>query len=326
MILKARWTSVCWTVVFLAAALPGLSQEQKTISLGGLFEANANTRHGYGLAGGLTLDYGFTGSLAGGLKLDFGSDFYAVSSFEALAFGRLYVLKNLLPYPLFVQLDGGYIRLFEGDRSASTILAGGQIGIRFPVKRFYTEQYIRFGWPTGFGLGIIVGGRFDLKSPARDPAEPPPVPVPEPVPEPPPEEAPPEPVPPGDPEPETAVEAPLPIEIIFYPYASDFSYSGEDWEPLMEYNQAALREAAYFLLAHPRYTVEITGYANPVLGTTEEETTALLPLSERRARFIKDYLTGFGVDPSRISARGSGGGRASSSAQRRSAELNFIGP
>jgi hypothetical protein len=163
-------------ILLIGLAFSVFAQEKNTISAGVLVEANANTRHGYGLAGGIIGDYGFTDWFAAGVKLDYGTDFYDVSSFEALAFGRFYLQPSFMPFPLFAQVGAGFISLYEDDRSVASVLADGSLGIRFPIKNFYTEQYVRFGWPTGFGFGLAIGYRFNRKAPP--PLEtPPPEPV-----------------------------------------------------------------------------------------------------------------------------------------------------
>jgi outer membrane protein OmpA-like peptidoglycan-associated protein len=279
-------------------SVPG--QEKNTLSAGILVEANANTRHGYGLAGGLTADYGITNNFALGIKGDFGTDFYDVSSAEALAFGRYYFLNTPLGYPLFVQAGAGLSMLFEKDQSVMTALGEGGIGIRFPIKKFYTEQYLRFGWPAGFGFGIALGYRFDLK-PSRPnvqeqrqedgPVVPDPV-LPEPVFYEPPE-----------------LEFLRNAKIIFSADLANFE-SMENYPEIFENNINILHTAASFLTARPDYTLTITGHANPVLKTEAEDEESLRPLSLQRAEYIKARLVSLGIEPERISTAGVGGQNA----------------
>jgi outer membrane protein OmpA-like peptidoglycan-associated protein len=296
--------------------------QQNSFSLGLFPEANANTRRGYGLAGGIVADYGITDRIAAGLKVDFGSDFYDVSSFEALAFGRYYFFNTPPFFSLFVQAGTGLVMLFEGDRMVPSVLGDGALGVRFPIKKFYTEQYIRFGWPTGFGFGLVVGYRFGLKPP-------PPAPEPEPVILPPPPSGP-EPTPPPVPEPEPAMlsleslpepvmpppeplpeEAPVVIpeglEIFFPPNVARFTEGGSAWLPFHNHNTVVLNAIAGFLKDHAEYSIHITGHANPVLGTKEEETGKLVPMSIDRAEFVRDELVYLGIDAGRISVSGAGG-------------------
>ncbi|MDR2470625.1 MAG: hypothetical protein LBD09_00770, partial [Treponema sp.] len=278
--------------LFCCAAASVRAQEKRSVSLGLLLEANANTRHGYGLAGGLMGDYGITDRLAAGLKADAGSDFYDVSSLEFLAFGRYYFLQFKTPAPVFAQLGAGMITLFEEDRRVSSILADGSVGIRFPFNKFYAEPYLRFGWPHGFGFGLAAGYRFSPRKPPP-PVEPEPVVEPEPYVEP---------EPPGP-----VIEEELEEEfgddfvrrddgsivympaVFFRSYYADFGTHGLP-EGIIENNIAILDNVAEFLKNHPDYTVEITGYANPVLGSPREEREKLAPLSLARAEFIKAEL------------------------------------
>jgi outer membrane protein OmpA-like peptidoglycan-associated protein len=310
---------VLWT-------FPVSGQEKNTISTGVLVEANANTRHGYGLAGGIIGDYGITDNFALGIKGDFGTDFYDVSSVEALAFGRYYFLNTPLSFPFFLQAGAGLSMLFEGDKSVPTVLGEGGIGIRFPIKKFYTEQYLRFGWPFGFGFGIVVGYRFGFKPSLPDIRDwqheggtsiPDPV-LPEPVLYEPPEE----PKPPEEPEP-PELESLKSMEIIFIANMADFESLGEAHLKTFEDNINVLNAVAYFLKAHEDYTLTITGHANPVEKTPTEEEESLRPLSLQRAEYVKARLVNFGIDPERISVAGAGGQGADPQNIVRNRKANF---
>jgi hypothetical protein len=287
-------------LLFLALCLS--AQEKGTISLGILGEANANTRHGYGLAGGLFADYGITDHIAAGLKADYGTDFYDVSSLEGLAYGRYYFLDTFIPFPFFVQLGGGMIILLEKEKKVTSFLVDGSIGIRFPIKKFYTEQYLRFGWPTGFGFGIVLGYRFGAKDKAL------------PLPPPPPAISPPPPPPPPPP-PVVKEEEPIIPEVpdlVFRANNADFAGRDTDTErgldpQTIEANNRVLDIVSSFLKAHNTYNVLIEGYANPILGTGEEEAQRLLPISRARAEFARNELVRRGVDPEKIGINGEGG-------------------
>jgi hypothetical protein len=301
----------CWLVCVLFVIFSVFSvfgQEKKTFSLGVLAEANANTRHGYALAGGLMMDYGFTDRFALGLKGDVGSDFYNVVSWEALMFGRFYLLNNTLPFNIFLQVGAGGIGLYEEDgNSALTVLGDGAIGIRFPIKKFYVEQYLRFGWPTGFGFGIAAGYRFGSKRGEKVDVVVPEYPI----------------IAEND-EPVFEVEiAALPDvgEIIFRANYADFA--GKDVDPrsglddaVIESNMKILRTVAALMVINPDYVLLIEGFANPVLGTRMEEEYTLVPLSRNRAVFVKDELVKIGADSERISVFGAGSRGAQTDATR----------
>jgi outer membrane protein OmpA-like peptidoglycan-associated protein len=311
-------------LAFPAFSLPG--QEQGTISRGILGEVSTNTRKGLSFNGGLITDYSFTDRITTGLKTNYGTDFHDVSALEASVFGRYYLFTR--PY-VFVQLGAGYMRLFEDDRYANTVLAEGSAGIRFPIKQFYAETYVRFGWPIGFGAGLVLGYSFipkplsaeppSVEPPAEEPAKE--TPEPEPVQEegftPPKELF-------GDDFIETPDNNLLYIpEIFFRPYAVDFA--GEiEGSAAGEHNRQVLRNITEFLTQRPGYTLLIVGYANPVLGTKEEEETRLIPLSRSRAEFIKNELVKLGIDTLRISTFGSGGQGADVRDTQRNRRVQFF--
>jgi outer membrane protein OmpA-like peptidoglycan-associated protein len=76
---------------------------------------------------------------------------------------------------------------------------------------------------------------------------------------------------------------------------------------LFERNLLLLFNIASYMNAYPQYTLRITGYANPVDKTEAEETESLIPLSGRRAAYVKDRLIELGVDEGRLFSTGLGG-------------------
>jgi outer membrane protein OmpA-like peptidoglycan-associated protein len=276
-------------------------------------------------------DYGIVGGFSMGLKGDFGTDFYDVSSLEALAFGRYY-FTGILPFPFFLQAGAGFIMLFEDAKKVSTVLADGSVGIRFPVGNFYTEQYVRFGWPTGFGFAIALGYRFDFR-PKK--AEPPYIPPPPAEPEPPaPPVAAPEPPAPIEPVPQPVKEEvviPLIPDIIFRANFADFAGRDIDAqrgldEETISGNMRSIEAASEFLVSNPSFHILVEGFANPVLGTVEEEVGKLIPLSRSRASLVRDELIRLGVDPWRITVNAAGGAGRSSPSGNRRVELRIFMP
>jgi outer membrane protein OmpA-like peptidoglycan-associated protein len=283
-------TIFLFSCLFLAA-LTAFGQEKKSFSLGLLGEANANTRHGYGLAGGLQGEFSVTDNLAFGIKGDYGTDFYDVSSTEAMAYGRWYFRNMPFGFPLFVQAGGGLVVLFEEDRHVFSGIGDAAFGIRFPIKKFYTEQYVRGGWPHGFGFGFVVGYRFGVKTPPPEPP-PPPAPIQE-------EEA--------------DEDTPEDLEVRFFGNSANFEVLGPRGVEMLTDNIIVLNTVATFMLENPQYRMIIVGHANPVEGTEQEEWTRLIPLSQRRADFVKNELLMLGVENSRILTYGAGGRDASGS-------------
>lgn len=108
--------------------------------------------------------------------------------------------------------------------------------------------------------------------------------------------------------------------IIFRSNNADFV--GKDKDPqsglnksVIANNERVLKRIAEILNKFKEYNVIIEGHANNISGTEEEETIdspstygpALVPLSEKRAQYVKERLTGFGVNGARLSTVGVGG-------------------
>ncbi|MDR0411916.1 MAG: OmpA family protein [Treponema sp.] len=109
--------------------------------------------------------------------------------------------------------------------------------------------------------------------------------------------------------------------IIFRADAADFAGKDVDSKSglesdVIERNNRILRRVAAVLNKFREYAVTIEGHANNVSGTEREETEtttaygpALVPLSERRAEFVKATLVRLGVGANRLSTIGVGGRR-----------------
>jgi flagellar hook assembly protein FlgD len=82
-----------------------------------------------------------------------------------------------------------------------------------------------------------------------------------------------------------------------------------------EKNERVLKRIAEILNKFKDYKVTVVGHANPTTDNIDEETVdnpklwgpALIPLSEKRAEYVKDYLVKKGVSSSRLSTDGKGG-------------------
>ncbi len=105
--------------------------------------------------------------------------------------------------------------------------------------------------------------------------------------------------------------------IIFRSDAADFDlaekHNGKGLTPKeVANNERVLERIAKVLNKFKNYKVQVVGHANSMSGTEEEETTykyglPLQPLSEQRAKFVRDWLTKHGVDGNRLSTKGMGG-------------------
>jgi len=106
--------------------------------------------------------------------------------------------------------------------------------------------------------------------------------------------------------------------IIFRSDNADFK--GKDEEPkngleqsVIDNNIRVIKRIAEILNKFKDYTVRIEGHANNITGTEAEETSTengnipLVPLSEARAKAVKDMLVNFGVSEARLTTVGMGG-------------------
>ncbi len=78
---------------------------------------------------------------------------------------------------------------------------------------------------------------------------------------------------------------------------------------VVDKNTQVLRRIAEILNKFRDYKIQVEGHANNVTGTQKEEDTELIPLSQRRAAAVKDFLVANGVDAARLSTIGMGGTR-----------------
>lgn len=78
---------------------------------------------------------------------------------------------------------------------------------------------------------------------------------------------------------------------------------------VVDKNTQMLRRIAEILNKFRDYKIQVEGHANNVTGTQKEEDTELIPLSQRRAVAVKDFLVANGVDEARLSTIGMGGTR-----------------
>lgn len=108
--------------------------------------------------------------------------------------------------------------------------------------------------------------------------------------------------------------------IIFRSDKADFV--GRDQDPekgldkaTIDNNIKVIQRIAQILNKFPDYSVRIEGHANNITGTEAEETSTangnipLVPLSEARAKLVRDMLIDFGVRGNRLSTVGMGGRR-----------------
>ncbi len=92
-----------------------------------------------------------------------------------------------------------------------------------------------------------------------------------------------------------------------------FRENGADFNGLeqgvVDKNVQVLKRIAEILNKFRDYKIQIEGHANNVTGTQKEEDTELIPLSQKRAEAVRDFLVRNGVDAQRLSTVGMGGTR-----------------
>lgn len=94
--------------------------------------------------------------------------------------------------------------------------------------------------------------------------------------------------------------------IIFRENEADFIGLSSD---VIDKNTQVLKRIAEILNKFKEYKVQVEGHANNVTGTQKEEDTELIPLSQKRAVAVRNFLIQNGVDASRLSTIGMGGTR-----------------
>jgi hypothetical protein len=125
-------------------------------------DVNLNTREGVALGGSVSVDYGITARIAAGVTAVFSGNFGDIFTAEPAVFFRWYALQ-IGGMPLFAQGDIGCSIITEGADAMPAFLGAVRAGIRIPVKNFYVEPYVRFGFPFIWGIGALCGYSFNLK-------------------------------------------------------------------------------------------------------------------------------------------------------------------
>jgi len=100
--------------------------------------------------------------------------------------------------------------------------------------------------------------------------------------------------------------------IIFRANHADFVSVAEDKkrglsQTQIDENNRILTRVAEILQKFRDYKVKVEGHANSETGTEKEEVEELIPLSQDRAKFVKDWLVAHGISPARLSTEGLGG-------------------
>jgi hypothetical protein len=102
-------------------------------------------------------------------------------SFESLLYLRFYLFApidiNMTGAEFFLAVGGGVISTLKGldfHASRGSPEASAVLGVRFrPNLRFYLEPYIRVGWPSLMGMGLVAGFRVPSPYALTVPSAPP---------------------------------------------------------------------------------------------------------------------------------------------------------
>jgi hypothetical protein len=157
--------------VFLANAPFARAQEARTESgdwqtfpytLGGGIETNMNSREGWAVGFGVTIDRHITEYLSAGFRGMMTTSQESVVATEAWLFTRLYVFK-MGAGGAFTQLGGGMSFFQEEERRPTSFLLEYSAGYRyFFLRGFYAEAAVRMGFPFQWGIGLSAGHWFNF--------------------------------------------------------------------------------------------------------------------------------------------------------------------
>jgi hypothetical protein len=161
--------ALCYLLFALCFAFPIFAQEQASVRedlwICPVFESGWYGVSGMAIGGGAALGYG--DRLAFGLKAVYWNDLKELRALELNFLARYYFFSRAAPSGLFVQINGGPVIFAHGEQSITmpsetvTISAGLCLGWRFLLGRhFFTEPFIRTGYPYIAGAGLSAGVRF----------------------------------------------------------------------------------------------------------------------------------------------------------------------
>lgn len=140
----------------------------KPVALGLGAEANRNSREDF-IAPGISFsfDYNAFKKVSLGFKMLASYDVSAKNDnlliLEPLAFLRVYMVYHSGEPGTGVFLEGlGGVSIVSSINSDSNIIPNGGLGVgyRLPLKWFYIEPEIRFGYPYTYGASVNLGFRF----------------------------------------------------------------------------------------------------------------------------------------------------------------------
>jgi hypothetical protein len=133
------------------------------IGLGLGTNLNAATASFFNLERSITLEFQLLRYVINGVQLRISEDFTLFTSIETDLFARWYFLDKTFKYKgWFTQADMGLALRFTLDTTNPSVSLGLNLGYRLPLRDgdYYTEPYIRVGYPTAVSFGARLGCRF----------------------------------------------------------------------------------------------------------------------------------------------------------------------
>jgi hypothetical protein len=155
---------LCMAPAWLGTAVFAEEEWQRfPYTLGGGVETNMNTRGGWGQGYLAVMDrYLFNEHLLAGIRAGMNMDYQGITNMEGALFLRLYPYKLNLG-GAFTQLGWGVSSFQEDENKPMVMMFDFAAGFRFFfLKGFYTEAYVRTGFPFLWGIGILGGHRFSF--------------------------------------------------------------------------------------------------------------------------------------------------------------------
>jgi len=129
-------------------------------------EFNENTRHGVAFGGVFHAGMNFTQRISFGVKVGCFYDFESIIAVDPSVFFRYYIP---IIEGLFVQAEAGSIIFFEDGESYPAVLGGLAAGWHYNFgKKWYLEPFVRSGYPHLWGVGVVMGLRFNLKKEMKE--------------------------------------------------------------------------------------------------------------------------------------------------------------
>ena len=131
-------------------------------------EANAHTRKGFALSGGILFGLDLTSQFAVGMKTAYSHNLDTVSAVEFQIFHRYYPtwLLRLINFEgFFVQQEAGCVIFYEFGEAFPAYINGLTLGWRFKFKQnWFWEPALRLGYPHIWGVGVIAGYSYSLNN------------------------------------------------------------------------------------------------------------------------------------------------------------------